>query len=245
MTQKTWFEAWFNSPYYKVLYQNRDHIEAENFTDALIGYLAPAAGSRLLDIGCGEGRFAIHFAHAGYDVVGIDLAANSIAKALESERDNLHFFVQDMRRPFYIHYFDYSFNLFTSFGYFATARDNEAAAKSFADGLKNGGKLVIDYLNKNWVLSQLKPFEIIEKEGTSFDIRKEYDGTHIIKHIRFADAEGTQQHYTERVSAFSLQDFVSLFAAQNMTLKATFGNYQLEEYNENTSPRLIMIFEKK
>lgn len=244
MEKKTWFESWFNSPYYKVLYQNRDANEAEDFTESLIQFLEPPAGSRMLDIGCGEGRFAIQFANNGYDVTGIDLAENRIEKALEHEQDNLHFFVHDMRLPFYINYFDYAFNLFTSFGYFATERDNQLAANSFAGALKKGGTLVIDYLNSDWVLQQLKPYETIEREGIVFDIQKDYDGHHIIKHIRFTDASGVPRHYTERVAAFSLQDFITLFENAGLKLETTLGDYQLSPFVSKTSPRLIMIFKK-
>ncbi|MFA6151310.1 MAG: class I SAM-dependent methyltransferase [Chitinophagaceae bacterium] len=244
MEKISWFESWFNSPYYKVLYQNRDVTEAEDFTEALLGYLKPAPGSRIVDIGCGEGRFAVQFANNGYDVTGIDLAENRIEKALELECENLHFFVHDMRLPFYINYFDFAFNLFTSFGYFASARDNQLAANSFAGGLKKGGTLVVDYLNSDWVLQQLKPYEIVERDGIKFDIQKDYDGRHIIKHIRFTDAEGVARHYTERVSAFSLQDFITLFSNAGLKLETTFGDYTLAPFVSKTSPRLIMVFKK-
>jgi SAM-dependent methyltransferase len=244
MIDKNWFEAWFNSPYYKVLYQHRDYNEAVNFTDALVQYLQPQEGSKIVDIGCGEGRFSVQFADKNFDVVGIDLAANSIEKALEQERSNLHFFVHDMRLPFYINYFDLAFNLFTSFGYFATERDNIMAAKSFAVGLKKGGCLVIDYLNKDWVLQQLKSHEIVEKEGIKFDIQKQYDGNRIVKHIRFEDKEGVPQHYTECVSAFSLDDFIVLFAKVGLVLEATFGDYGLAPFDSESSQRLIMVFKK-
>jgi SAM-dependent methyltransferase len=244
MKTKSWFEAWFNSPYYKVLYQNRDNAEADFFSDALLQYLQPKPASKILDIGCGEGRFSIQFANKGFDVTGIDIAENSIEKAIENEHDKLHFYVQDMRLPFYINYFDYSFNLFTSFGYFDTERDNRLAAHSFAKGLKIGARLVIDYLNKDWVLQRLKPFEIVERGGVSFEINKEYDGRHIIKHIRFVDAEANQQHYTERVSAFSLADFSQLFTNAGMQLEASFGSYSLDPYDSEQSERLIMVFKK-
>lgn len=244
MEKKAWFECWFNSPYYKVLYQHRDTNEAEDFTEALVSHLQPEPGSKMLDIGCGEGRFAIELARRGYDVTGIDLAENRIAKALEHAGENLHFFVHDMRMPFYINYFDYAFNFFTSFGYFSTRRDNELAARSFAGCLKPGGRLVIDYLNRDLVLQQMKPHDIIQRGDLSFDIQKDYDGSHIIKHIRFNDELGNAHHYTERVSAFGLNDFVQLFAAAGLKLEATFGNYELEAFDADRSARLIMVFRK-
>jgi 2-polyprenyl-3-methyl-5-hydroxy-6-metoxy-1,4-benzoquinol methylase len=39
------------------------------------------AGERLLDVGCGEGRFAAELARAGIEVVGIDVAAEPLRRA--------------------------------------------------------------------------------------------------------------------------------------------------------------------
>lgn len=244
MENNNWFESWFNSPYYKVLYQNRDITEAEDFTDVLLQFLRPPGAARFLDIGCGEGRFAVQFANQGFDVTGIDLATNRIDKARQLESELLHFFVHDMRQPFYVNYFDYAFNLFTSFGYFDTERDNFKAAKAFASGLKQGGILILDYLNKHWVLQQLQAFQIVEKQGIRFDIQKDFDGKHIIKHIRFIDEQGEARHYTERVWAYGLDDFRQLFDKAGLRMIHTFGDYQLSPFDEQRSERMIMLFQK-
>src|SRR5207245_625190 len=39
------------------------------------------AGERVLDVGCGEGGFTAALAHAGADVVGIDVAAEPLRRA--------------------------------------------------------------------------------------------------------------------------------------------------------------------
>ncbi|NQX98132.1 MAG: hypothetical protein HRT73_09675, partial [Flavobacteriales bacterium] len=36
-----WFEDWFDSPYYHILYKNRDDKEAKDFISNLINYLKP------------------------------------------------------------------------------------------------------------------------------------------------------------------------------------------------------------
>jgi 2-polyprenyl-3-methyl-5-hydroxy-6-metoxy-1,4-benzoquinol methylase len=47
------------------------------------------SGERVLDVGCGEGRFATELAYAGAEVVGIDVAAEPLrrARALHPELD--------------------------------------------------------------------------------------------------------------------------------------------------------------
>ena len=53
---KKWFQNWFNSPFYHILYKQRDEEEAELFIDNLCTLLRPAKESRMLDIACGRGR---------------------------------------------------------------------------------------------------------------------------------------------------------------------------------------------
>ncbi|RYD59057.1 MAG: class I SAM-dependent methyltransferase [Sphingobacteriales bacterium] len=244
MEHKDWFESWFGSPYYKILYQNRDELEAQEFVETLLKHLNPLSGSRMVDIACGEGRFAIQLAEHGFDVTGIDLSHHSIEKAKAAEDDSLHFYVHDMRFPFYINYFDYAFNFFTSFGYFAHDRDHVMAAKSFAGALKKDGLLIIDYLNRDYVLQNLVPEETVQRGSYTFQINRSLERNHIIKKICFADADNKQRCYTESVAAFSLADFIAIFKKAKLSLVGTFGDYQLNSYHPTDSPRMIMIFKK-
>ena len=74
----SWYVNWFDSPYYHVLYKNRDVKEAEIFIDNLIDKLGLKSEKKLIDIGCGTGRHSNYFNKKGMDVVGIDLSLNSI-----------------------------------------------------------------------------------------------------------------------------------------------------------------------
>lgn len=240
-----WFENWFDSPYYKILYQNRDELEAQEFVEQLLAYLQPPTGCRMLDIACGEGRFAKQLAEHGYDVTGIDISRASITAAKAHEDEHLHFFVHDMRLPFYTNYFDHAFNFFTSFGYFAHDRDHALAAKTFAGALRPDGILVIDYLNPDFVNANLVPEETIQRGNYSFHIVRSFERNHFIKEINFIDADGKPKHFTESVAAFSLADFTKMFRPAGMSLVGTFGDYGLNPYHPIDSPRLIMIFKKK
>jgi len=240
-----WYKNWFGSPFYKILYQNRDEFEAQEFVENLLTYLQPQPGCSMLDIACGEGRFAKQLAEHGYDVTGIDISIESIETAQEFETDNLHFFTQDMRMPFYINYFDYAFNFFTSFGYFAHDRDHQLAAKSFAAALKKDGILVIDYMNYDHVLANFVDAETVVRDNFTFHINRKLERNHVIKNITFTDRNNKQWHYSESVAAFTLSDFIKMFRQAEMSLVSTFGDYNLGSYHPVDSPRLIMVFKKK
>ena len=244
MEAKDWFESWFESPYYKILYQDRDKLEAQAFLNKLIAYLRPMPGSSILDIACGEGRFAIQLAEKGFDVTGIDLSHARIEKAKAHETENLHFYVHDMRMPMYINYFDYAFNFFTSFGYFAHDRDHMLAARSFAGGLKKDGILVIDYLNTEYVLDNMVAEHTVQRGSYTFHLNKRVERGHIRKEISFIDADNKPRKYMESVAAFTLSDFVRMFKQAGLRLTGTFGDYRLNNYDPVLSPRMILVFKK-
>ena len=96
---KEWFKNWFDSPYYHLLYHQRNDVEAELFIDNLLAYLQPEPEASFLDIACGRGRHAIYLNKKGFSVTGVDLSESNILFAQEFQQENLHFFVHDMRRP--------------------------------------------------------------------------------------------------------------------------------------------------
>ncbi len=89
---KEWFSEWFNSPYYHILYKNRDGNEARFFIDNLIGFLEISSRNRVLDLACGRGRHSVYLNSKGFRVVGIDIAPGNIAYARQFENDRLHFY---------------------------------------------------------------------------------------------------------------------------------------------------------
>ena len=117
-----WYASWFDTPYYHILYKDRNYAEAELFMKTLTHYLNLEPGDEILDLACGKGRHSVYLNSIGYNVTGADLSENSIAHASKFENDTLRFQVHDMCKPFAFQ-FEAVFNLFTSFGYFENEED--------------------------------------------------------------------------------------------------------------------------
>lgn len=245
MSQKEWFEEWFDSPYYPLLYKHRTAAEAEAFVTKLMHYLDIPATAVVADVACGQGRYAKQLSKYASKVIGFDLSAPRIAIAKEKyENDKVQFYVHDMRTPMHVNYFDYMFNFFTSFGYFNTFRDHKNAAQSLANALKPGGLLVVDYFNSYITKANLVAKEQKVEDGITFDIERFVENGKIVKSIQFEDRDGHFQAHYERVSDVSLEDFKNLFESVGLTLTTTFGDYDLNAFEMTASPRLIMIFKK-
>jgi SAM-dependent methyltransferase len=246
MTRKEWYKDWFNSPYYHKLYFERDEQEARLFISRLISHLSPAPGSRMLDVACGKGRHSIYLASLGYDVTGIDISGDSIVAAKRSEREGLQFFQHDMRLPFWINYFDYAFNFFTSFGYFTTRREHDDSVRTIAASLKKGGTILFDYLNVHYVEQRLVHNEMKAVSDTGYEIHRWMDENSFHKKIIVTDAALDHPlEYTETVAKFSLGDFTDMLSFQGLQVKEVFGDYELGTYHLRNSPRMIIVAGKK
>ncbi|MEP6584134.1 MAG: class I SAM-dependent methyltransferase [Ginsengibacter sp.] len=243
--EKPWFEGWFNSPYYHQLYFNRDEAEASAFIDKLIDFLKPPPASYMLDIACGKGRHSRMLASKGFNVTGIDLSIDSIREAKKYECENLDFFVHDMRLPFWINYFDYAFNFFTSFGYFDTRREHDNSIRTIAQSIKPGGIFVLDYLNVHYAEDHLIRESQKEIDGVNYYITKWSDETHFYKKIIVKDEKSNRQlENMEKVAKFSLGDFTEMLAYHQLQIEEVFGDYNFMHYHVRNSPRMLIIAKK-
>jgi SAM-dependent methyltransferase len=237
---ENWFSTWFDSPYYHILYKNRNEEEAQVFMDNITNYLNMPENGTILDLACGKGRHSIYLNKLGYQVTGVDLSENSIAISNESSNETLQFKTHDMREPMN-ETFDAVFNLFTSFGYFDTYEDNIKTLKAIKDSINEYGFGVIDFYNADFIIENLVAEETKEIDGITFNIKRFVENKKIIKEIRFED-KGETYNFTEKVSAFTLADFEAMMEEAGIYLLEIFGDYKLKKFYKSQSERLIMIF---
>ena len=243
-TDKEWFESWFDSPYYHILYKNRDENEAKHFISKLINYLNIASGSAVLDLGCGKGRHSKYISELGMKCTGIDLSTSSITFAKKFENEKLHFEVGDMRYFEIPEQFDAIFNLFTSFGYFENEEDNWKVLNQINQHLKVGGKLVIDYLNPHHSsIFNCQTFEILI-DHIQFETKKFVRDNRIYKQIKIRDGEKLLE-FEEMVQLLDIEWFEKALYNSGFEVDICFGNYELLPYNSSTSQRMIIIATKK
>jgi SAM-dependent methyltransferase len=239
MKTKDWFTDWFNTPYYHVLYKDRNNEEALLFMKNITTFLALPKTTHILDLPCGKGRHAVFLNSLGYKVTGGDLSENSIKYAQEFENDSLNFSVHDMRKP-YNNQYNAIFNLFTSFGYFEDDQDDILILQNIKEGLKKDGVFVFDFLNAEFVKATLVAKETKIVDGVTFNITREIKDGFILKNISFF-ADDENHSYTERVKYLDAKKMKAYFEKVGFTITNIFGNYNLSNFDAQTSKRLILV----
>ena len=94
-----WYTSWFDTPFYHILYKERNDEEAKLFIDNITNYLNIPKKAKVLDLACGKGRHSKYLNSLDYDVTGVDLSSNNIAYANQFANETLRFKVHNMANP--------------------------------------------------------------------------------------------------------------------------------------------------
>ena len=156
-------EPWYHRAFERVylhVYPHRDDVEAERNTPAILDLLGVKANQRVLDVGCGAGRYARAMARRGIQVTGVDLSADLLEAAYEKSPDTPGrptYIRTDMRHLPFFGQFEGAVSLFTSFGYFDSREDDLAVLQGVQRALVPGGRFLLDFLNAEQVRHGLEP----------------------------------------------------------------------------------------
>jgi len=242
----TWYEDWFADERYLALYLHRNSAEASLALDLIVKSTGIASDAAILDLACGGGRHSIGLAKRGYkNITAIDLSPALIREAkknAEAEGVRIHFQEQDMRS--FEGSYDLIINLFTSFGYFETDKENEEVIARVGKRLKTGGYFVIDFLNAIVIRRDIIPHDKkIISSGERVEQFREIRNNRIEKKILIHSGENTSE-FRESVRLFELKDFERMFEKAGLRIKETFGDYSGVPFNAGSSPRLILVGKK-
>ena len=231
-----WYKEWFGAEYLE-LYAHRDEGEAERHV-AFVASLFAAPPRAVLDLACGAGRHTAALRRRGIRALGVDLSLLLLAQPPPLPR-----VAGDMRRlPFGERTFDWVLNFFTSFGYFESEQENFRVLEEIARVLAPEGHFLLDLMNLDATLAQLKEYERWEDGDRRVEIRRWWDPQQrrVNKRIRLLTPGREPRTFLESVRAYTLEAVTMGLRWAGLDVTAAYGSFDGEPYGRD-SERLIVV----
>lgn len=221
--------------------------------------LREAGCVKVLDLCCGTGRHTAGLAAAGFEATGVDLNPDYLSLArqrAEREQVDASFLQADMRQltPVADGSFDAVVSLYTSFGFFPGTDGDRAVLSEIARVLRPAGTLVLDIINRDWLLRTFAASDFADEEGR-FVIR-DYDDSPdgvILHEDSFSASDSTLRWTITRTSeprgsitadyrVYSLHEILSLLAVAGFQPRTVLGGYDRSAFTI-FSPRILVVAE--
>jgi 2-polyprenyl-3-methyl-5-hydroxy-6-metoxy-1,4-benzoquinol methylase len=225
-----WYAGFFEDDWLDYLALG-DPARNDEQVEFLVERLGLDTGTRVLDLACGRGRIAIPLARRGCRVTGIDLSPRSLKLArrdADAAGVELKLIQADMRELAAVETFDVVLNLFSSFGYFADATDDDGVVAAVARALVPDGAFFIDTVNPLALARIFTPVEIEEfDDGTLLLERRSFDYLRgrIDANWLFVHRDGTRRLQRHSLRAYTPAELVAMFGRHGLELAGSWGGW--------------------
>lgn len=216
------------------------------FLDSTLN-LTPKA--KILDAPCGLGRHSVLFAQKGYQVTGIDISKDCIKVANKDfKHRNVTYRLGNMADlGKYKGQYDAALNLFTSFGYFHSDKENEYVLRGMYYAIKPGGKVVLNLIDRDWILKIYQPARwteeksILTLEASRYDKITKYNESQMMMIDQRKKPHQLLHHHYHRVRLYSKPEIVKLFKKTGFSKVQVFGDFDGNRYSKGRSTHPIYI----
>ncbi len=242
-----WFEdVRFWDTMAPMLFSEQRIMNAPPEIDGVVALLGLEKGARVLDLCCGIGRHSLELARRGFRVTGVDLMEAYLDRAGEEARKEgleIEFVRQDMRTFRRAAAFDYTVNLFTSFGYFQDPGDDRMVLENVFDSLRPGGGFVIDLMGKEVLAErfQERDWSWLGDEEVLFLEERKLTGNWGWIENRWILLKGTERREF-RIShrLYSAVELIALLTGCGFEDVRAYGDLSGEPYDHNAK-RLVVV----
>lgn len=235
-------------------------LEDEGYYDdfPLTEQWARALGGPLLDLACGTGRMALRLAASGYQVTGVDIVPEMVARARQkaaAQALSIKWVVADARTFQLNKQFPFIFMLENAFQFFLTRADQEAMLARVREHLLPEGCFLFETRNPSpRNLSQVRhpaPPKYTLPDGGQLVAAEEqyYDPMtqiqHYTRHLTFLHPGGQREEktlYTDLRYVYP-QEMEALLFYNGLRIRACYGSWQQEPLTA-TSPSMIAVCQR-
>lgn len=202
-------------------------------------------GRDVLDLCCGPGRHAVELARRGYVVTGVDRSPYLLAKAEQlatAEQVEAEWIRSDMRDFVRPAAFDLAINMFTSFGYFDDRDDDLRVLRNLHASLREGGRLLIEMVGKEYLAQVFQPTTAEEAEDGSLLVQRHeiFDDWGRIRNEWIVIRDGATRTFRFHHTLYSAQELKDRASVAGFRDVRVYGDLEGHGYGPG-SERLVVV----
>jgi SAM-dependent methyltransferase len=228
---REWFSSgFFDADMSKLLFDAEKLREARREVGQLIRLARLKKGARVLDAACGQGRHSLEFARRGFQATGVDITEAYVREASRLARrlKNAAFEKGELRDLYRFQGgFDLVINLFTSFGYYQRAADNQESLRQMALALKPGGLLAMEILPRETLDLDFseKSWDRTSK-GFLLQERRWVEGGRKLRNDILWIGKGREREAMSEIFVYSKDELAAMFRRAGLKAVKCYRNYE-------------------
>lgn len=246
-----WYLSAFHAAW-PLAYPHRNDAEALAAAPHIARLLGLKVGHRVLDVGCGAGRYSRALAARGMRMVGVDASRELLDEARRSSPDlpgTPRYVQADVRTMPFLGQFDAAISMFTSFGYFESRAEDVKLFRTVRQALVSHGAVLVDFLNERHVRATLVPEDVRVVDGHEIAARRWIEerapegGPVVCKevHLRSQGKTDAPVVFTERVRLYTANEVDSLLLDAGLTPEGDrLGHVDGRAFADD-APRLVRV----
>jgi ubiquinone/menaquinone biosynthesis C-methylase UbiE len=237
--QAQWYDTFFGKDYARF-----DSHPGTAREVAFIESVLPEPPATVLDLACGMGRHSVPLSRKGFDVIGLDLSAELLARA-RRKRSRVDWVRGDMSRvPLADKSCDAVISLFSSIGYFEDEFDNYRVLSEAARVLRPDGRLVVETVNRDFFIKYAPPQSWFRNGGLTVMEERRLDVITSRSEVDVIVVEGDEQReYHHSIRLYTAAEFAMLLASVGFEVLEVFGAYDGTPLSLEAS-RMIVVAER-
>jgi SAM-dependent methyltransferase len=149
--------------------------------------------------------------------------------------------------PFRSEIFSGVINMFTSFGYLSSEKEDLNSLREIASALQPDGHFLLDIVNRDHLLKVFKESEIADFGVFTMEEKRSLDENKMKVTSQWIVApkdNGEQLVLTHELRLYTLEGLQQMLTSAGLALKSVYGNYKAEDYSAESS-RLIILAQKQ
>lgn len=235
---------WRNSLYFSVLNSEPFAQQKSQFLLQILQHLDIREDSRLLDLHAEKGDIARQLHSAGYRVDALDDSAVRVQFAKQFRKKGLYFQLNESAEQLADLQYHFAYSLNDHFGRLENEEAQITYLKNITASLRHDGFLLIDFFNIQTLIPTLPLQRFQRVQDVLFQVRGRQEKQYICHEVKVQDGH-YKGAYQSKTHVHFRESFEYLFLRAGLQIMRTYGDYELQPFCPETSPRLILVVEKR